>query len=57
MREESERQQLIPKTTSECDGVIADYDTLKQACQLTTIDLNTCGREYEADTAACGREK
>ena len=57
VREESERYADIPKTASECDGIFADYETLKQACQLTTIDLNTCGREYDADTAACGREK
>ena len=57
IRQESERYANLPKTASECDGIIADYDTLKQACQLTTIDLNTCGREYEADTAACGRKQ
>ena len=57
VREESERYKELSRGAPECDGIIADYETLKQACQLTTIDFNTCRLAYDADTAACGREK
>ena len=57
MREESERYKELSRGAPECDGIIADYETLKQACQLTTIDFNTCRLAYDADTVACGREK
>ena len=57
VREESERYKELSRSAPECDGIIADYETLKQACQLTTIDFNTCRLAYDADTVACGREK
>ena len=57
LREESERLAGLPESASERDRAIADYDTLREACQLTTIDFNTCRLSYDADTAACGREK
>ena len=55
--QESERYAQLPRSAPECDRAIAEYDTLKQACQLTTIDFNACRLAYDADTAACGREK
>ena len=57
MRQESERHAQLSRSTPECDGIIADYDTLKEACQLTTIDFNACRLAYDSDTAACGRYK
>ena len=57
MRQESERQSSLPASASERDRTAADYNTLKEACQLTTIDFNACRESYDADTAACGREK
>ena len=57
LRQESERYQELSRSTSKCDGIIADYKTLEEACQLTTIDFNSCRLAYDADTAACGRYK
>ena len=57
LRKESERFAQLSRSAPECDGIFADYDTLVQACQLTTIDFNSCRLAYDADTAACGREK
>ena len=57
LREESERYQKLSRSAPECDGIIADYNTLKEACQLTTIDFNSCRLAYDADTVSCGRDK
>ena len=54
---ESERYAQLSRSAPECDRAIDQYETLKQACQLTTIDFNTCRLAYDADTAACGRDK
>lgn len=35
----------------------SDFATLRSACQITTVDLQTCYSYLEADTLACGREK
>ena len=54
---ESERFAQLSRSAPECDGIVADYYTLKEACQLTTLDFNSCRLAYDADTAACGRYK
>lgn len=53
LREEPAAAEGLAGGGGECDRTLA---TLTSACQMTTIDFNTCRAALDNDTAVVGRE-
>lgn len=54
LREEPAAAEGLAEVWGECDATA--YRNLYQACQLTTIDFNTCRAALDNDTVTVGRE-